>query len=97
MTEVNASVVNRTTLTEKQLFDRLVELLIEQLLRAEDIKQLKADAKFNKKTNPNGIAAPDLALVAAAAKLEAQNVFEEFVAKNAEVEAKFKELSGYDN
>lgn len=78
------SEVNRVTLTE-------------QLVRAEDIKQLKADAKFNKKTNPQGIAATDLALVAAAAKLEAQNVFEEFAAKNAEVTAKFKELSGYED
>lgn len=89
--------VQRVTLTEQQLFDRLVELLTEQLVLGADIKQLKADAKFNKKTNPNGIAAADLGLVAAAAKLEAQNVFEEFAAKNAEVTAKFKELSGYED
>jgi hypothetical protein len=89
--------VQRVTLTEQELFDRLVELLTEQLVRAEDIKQLKKDAKFNKKTNPNGIPAADLALVAKAAALEAQNVFEEFAAKNAEVTAKFKELSGYED
>ena len=94
MTEVN--VVNRITLTEQQVFDRLVALIGNQLVLAEDIKQLKGDAKFNKKTNPQGIKSADLALVAAAAKLEAQNVFEEFAAKNAEVTAKFKELSGYD-
>lgn len=89
--------VQRVTLTEQQLFDRLVELLTEQLVLADDIKQLKTDAKFNKKSNPNGIPAADLGLVAAAAKLEAQNVFEEFAAKNAEVTAKFKELSGYED
>lgn len=89
--------VQRVTLTEQELFDRLVELLTEQLVRAEDIKQLKADAKFNKKKNPNGIPAAELGLVAKAAALEAQNVFEEFAAKNAEVTAKFKELSGYDS
>jgi hypothetical protein len=89
--------VQRVTLTEQQLFDRLVELLTEQLVLSADIKQLKTDAKFNKKSNPNGIPAADLGLVAAAAKLEAQNVFEEFAAKNAEVTAKFKELTSYDN
>lgn len=86
----------RLVLTEQQVFDRLVELFGTQLTTGEDIKQLKSDAKFNKKTNPDGIQSKDLGLIAAAAKLEAQNQFEEFAAKNAEVTAKFKELSGYD-
>jgi hypothetical protein len=89
--------VQRVTLTEQQLFDRLVGLLTDGLKITADIKQIKADAKFNKKSNPNGIPAADLALVAKAAALEAQNVFEEFAAKNAEVTAKFKELSGYED
>lgn len=88
--------VQRFTLTEQQVFDRLVALIGNQLQTAEDISQLKKDAKFNKKTNPNGIPSKDLGLVAAAAKLEAQNQFEEFSEKNAEVSAKFKELSGYE-
>lgn len=91
------SEVQRVTLTEQELFDRLVELLTDGLKITADIKQIKADAKFNKKSNPNGIPAADLALVAKAAALEAQNVFEEFAAKNAEVTAKFKELTSYDN
>lgn len=89
--------VNRVTLTEQQLYDRLVTSITEQLVRAEDIKQLKADAKYNKKENPNGIPAATVSLIVKAATLEAQNQFEEFEAKNAEVIAKFKELSGYDN
>lgn len=89
--------VERTNLSEQELFDCLVELFGKQLEMASDIKQLKADNKFNKKENPKGIPAADIALVVAAAKLEAQNVFEEFQSKHAEVEAKFKELTGYDN
>lgn len=86
----------RFTLTEQDVYDRLVKLIGEQLKTAEDISQLKKDAKFNKKTNPDGIPSKELGLVSAAAKLEAQNQFEEFSAKNAEVSAKFKELSGYE-
>jgi hypothetical protein len=88
--------VNRVTLTEQELFDRLVELFTEQLVLADDISQLKKDAKFNKKTNPNGIAAEDLSFVAAAAKLEAKQNFEEFTGKAALVAAKYKELTKYD-
>lgn len=87
----------RVTLTKQELYDRLVTLITEQLVRSDDIKQLKADAKFNKKTNPQGIPAAEVSLIVKAATLEAQNQFEEFEAKNAEVIAMFKELSGYDN
>ena len=89
--------VTRVTLNEQQLFDRLVDLLSQQMTLAEDISQLKKDAKFNKKTNPNGIPAEDIKFVAAAAKLEAQQQFEEFTAKAAATAEKFKQLSGYDN
>ncbi|QNR53905.1 hypothetical protein phiK7A1_117 [Pseudomonas phage phiK7A1] len=88
--------VNRVTLTKQELYDRLVTLFTEQLFKAEDIGQLKKDAKFNKKTNPTGIPAKEVATIAAAAKLDAKNVYEEFAEKNADVIAVFKELSGYD-
>ena len=89
--------VERTNLSEQELFDRLVELTTKQLELTADIKQIKADNKYNKKENPKGIPAADIALVSKAATLEAQNVFEEFAAKNAEVTAKFKELTQYDD
>jgi hypothetical protein len=89
--------VERTNLSEQELFDRLVELTTKQLELTADIKQIKADNKFHKKENPKGIPAADIALVSKAATLEAQNVFEEFAAKNAEVTAKFKELTQYDD
>lgn len=89
--------VNRVTLNEQQLFDRLVTLFGDQLQLADQIKQLKADAKFHKDNNPNGIAKEDVAFVSAAAKLEAQQNFEEVSAKAAFVAAKYKELTGYDD
>jgi NACalpha-BTF3-like transcription factor len=87
----------RVTLSEQALFDRLVTLFGDQLNLSSDISQLKADAKFHKDNNPGGISKEDIKFVAAAAKLEAQQVYEEFSAKNAAVAAKFKELSNYDN
>jgi len=89
--------VERINLSEQELFDRLVEVRSEVLKLTADIGQLKKDNKFNKKDNPKGLPAAEIALIDAAAKVEAQNTFEEFQAKNAEVEAKFKELTGYDN
>lgn len=88
--------VKRITLTEQELFDRLVELFTKQLVLAEDISQLKKDAKFNKKTNPNGIGTDDLKFVAQAAKLEAKQNFEEFTGQAALVAQKYKELTSYD-
>lgn len=89
--------VQRITLTEQELFDRLVDLIGQQLTLAEDIAQLKKDAKFNKKHNPQGIPVEDVKFVSAAAKLEAQQQFEEFSAAAAATAAKFKKLSGYDD
>lgn len=82
----------RFTLTEQQLADRLVELLTDQLKLTADIKQLKADAKFHKDKNPTGIPAADVALIASAAKIEANLAFDEFKEKNAAVTAKYTEL-----
>lgn len=86
----------RFTLTQQQLFDRLVVLISQQLTLAKDISQLKKDAKFNKKTNPAGIPIVEIGLVVASAKLRAQEQFEEFTHKAAQVTAKFKELTAYD-
>lgn len=88
--------VKRITLTEQELFDRLVDLFEQQLTLASDISQLKKDAKFNKKTNPNGIKTDDLKFVAQAAKLEAKQNFEEFTGQAALVAVKYKTLTGYD-
>jgi regulator of replication initiation timing len=84
------------SMSEQELFDRLVDLNKEALTLAEDISQLKKDVKFHKETNPNGISADDIKFVSAAAKLEAKQQFEEFSGDNAAVIAKYKELTKYD-
>lgn len=87
----------RVTLTEEQLFERLVTLETEKLVLTEDIKQLKKDAKFHKDNNPGGIAKEDVALIQAAAKLEAKRDFEEKQEKAKAVFAKYIELTNYND
>lgn len=86
----------RFTLTEEQLFERLVRLETDALILKADIKQLKADAKFHKDANPGGILKGEITKIAAAAKLHAKNDFEETQAKANGVFEKYKELTGYD-
>jgi len=88
--------VQEAPISEQELYDRLVTLETEQLVRASDIAQLKKDAKFHKKTNPTGLPKEVVSLASKAAKLEAAANFEEFSAKNHAVEETFKRLSGYD-
>lgn len=86
------SEVERVTLTEQQLADRLVELRTDALKIASDIKQIKADSKFHKDKNPTGIPAAEIALIDNAAKIEANAAFDEFKEKTAAVSAKYAEL-----
>lgn len=86
------SEVERVTLTEQQLADRLVELRTEALKVASDIKQIKKDAKFHKDKNPTGIPAAEITLIDNAAKIEANAAFDEFKEKTAAVSAKYAEL-----
>lgn len=88
--------VERFTLTEQQLFERLAALETEALILKEDIKQLKADAKFDKDTNPGGIAKEEIAKIAGAAKLYAKNDFEEKREKADAVFEKYEQLTGYN-
>lgn len=83
-------------MTEQQLFDALVNLNKQALVIAEDISQLKKDTKYHKDNNPQGLAVDDIKFVAAAAKLEAKQQFEEFSGDNAAVIAKYKSLTNYE-
>lgn len=84
------------SMTEQELFDRLVDLNKQALTIAEDISQLKKDVKYHKEHNVTGLAVDDIKFVAAAAKLEAKQQFEEFSGDNAAVIAKYKVLTNYD-
>ena len=79
------------------LFKRLVSLEGDKLTIAEDIKQIKDDAKYDEDTNPQGISKEDIKLIAAAAKLEAQNQFEEKKEAATAVFKKYEELTGYNS
>lgn len=83
-------------LTEEELFAELVKLFTTQLATADAIAAVKKDNKFNKKSNPTGIDSHELGLIVAAAKLEANEAYEEFTGRNAEIQAKFEELTGYN-
>lgn len=83
-------------LTQDEIFAELVKLFTTQLSTADAIKELKNKNKFNKKTNPTGIDSHELGLIVAAAKLEANEAYEEFTGRNAEIKAKFEELTGYN-
>ena len=83
-------------MSQKELFDRLVTLESDKLVIADDLKQLKEDAKYDGETNPQGVSKDDIKLIAAAAKLEAQNQFEEKKEAATAVFKKYEELTGYN-
>lgn len=84
------------SITQKELFDRLVTLESDKLTLSEDIRQLKADAKQDEDENPNGVSKEDIKLISAAAKLEAQNQFEEKKEAATAVFKKYEEMTGYN-
>lgn len=89
--------VERFTLNEDQLFERLTKLETDKLVLAADISQLKKDAAYDEDENPYGIDKDEIKLIAAAAKLNAKNDFEEKKQSANAVFRKFEELTGYDS
>lgn len=85
----------RFTLSEKDLFARLVKLERDKLVTAADIKQVKADAKLDVDFNPKGIEGEDIKLIAKAAALYAKEKFEETQEGVTAVFEKYKELTNY--
>lgn len=83
-------------ISEKELFDRLADLESQKLVLAEDIRQLKADSKYNEDDCPQGLTAEVIKLIAAAAKLEAKRDFEEKKDAANAVFKKYEELTQYN-
>ena len=50
-------------ISEKELFDRLADLESQKLVLAEDIRQLKADSKYNEDDCPQGLTAEVIKLI----------------------------------
>jgi regulator of replication initiation timing len=84
-------------ISEKELFDRLADLESQKLVLAEDIRQLKADSKYNEDDCPQGLTAEVIKLIAAAAKLEAKRDFEEKKDAANAVFKKYEELTQYND
>lgn len=82
---------------ESDLFSRLVELETQALTISEDIKQLKKDFTFNKKSNPSGLDKENVKLVSKSAKLHAKRNYEETRADASAVFRKYEELTGYND
>lgn len=83
-------------ISEKELFDRLADLESQKLMLAEDIRQLKADSKYNEDDCPQGLTAEVIKIIAAAAKLEAKRDFEEKKDAANAVFKKYEELTQYN-
>lgn len=84
-------------ISEKELFQRLADLESQKLVLAEDIRQLKADSKYNEDDCPQGLTAEVIKLIAAAAKLEAKRDFEEKKDAANAVFKKYEELTQYND
>lgn len=84
-------------ISQKELFDRLADLETQKLTLGDDIRQLKADSKFDEETNPRGLSSDDIKLIAAAAKLQAKADYEEKKEAATAVFKKYEELSGYND
>lgn len=78
-------------MTENELFERFISLELEALATKENVKSLQDEAKVA------GIDKVDIALVKKAAKLHVDDAFEEKTDAARALEAKYKELTGYDS
>lgn len=93
MTDTNNQ--DRFTLSQKDLFERLVKLETEKLVIADDIKQLKSDATYDADHNPKGVSKEDIKLIAKASVIHAKSTFEEQEEAANAVFSKYKELVDY--
>jgi uncharacterized protein (UPF0335 family) len=78
-------------MTEKELFDKLVNLEVDAMAHKEDVKAVKDEAK------EIGFTAKDISLIQKSAKLYVANEFEEREEATLELFEKYKELTGYDS
>lgn len=85
------------SISQRELFDRLVDLESQKLTIADDIKQIKDDAKYDEDENPQGVSKEDIKLIAAASKIQAKNDYEEKREATTAVFKKYEELTQYNN
>jgi len=96
MNDFTNNTTERFTLSEKDLFERLVKLETDKLVLASDRKQLIQDATFDADGNPKGIQKEDVKLIAKSAVIHAKNTFEEQFEATSAVFDKYKLLTSYE-
>lgn len=77
-------------MTENELFEKFVNLELDNLALKEDVKAVKDEAKevgFDKK---------DISLLQQSAKIHVANAFEERTEAQRELEETYKRVTGYD-
>lgn len=83
--------------SEKQMFERFVNILTEIETNKQDLKQFKDDVTFHKDHNPSGFDKETIKVIQKAAALEVAQKFEEFSGEASAVVQKYKELTNYDD
>lgn len=96
MFDQDSAPVERFTLNDDQLFERLTTLEREKLVLAADIAQLKKDAAYHEDENPYGIDKEEIKLIHEAAKRHAKSDYEESKAKAKAIFATYERLTGYN-
>lgn len=78
-------------MTQDELFQRYITLELDALATKEDVKALTEEAKVV------GFGKTEIGLIKASAKLHVSDAFEEKTEAARALEAKYKELTGYDD
>lgn len=85
------------SISQKELYDRLVDLESQKLVLTADINQLKADSKYDENDNPRGLAKDDIKSIHGAAKLKSKLDYEEKKEAAQAVFKKYEELEQYND
>ena len=84
-------------ISERELYDRLVDLETQKLTLTADINAIKADSKYDENDNPKGLAKEDIKNIHGASKLRAKADYEEKKEAAQAVFKKYEELEQYND
>lgn len=79
---------------EKDLYNRLLDLYIEQEALKDAVKNAKSDNTYHEDDNPKGLQKDVVAAIDASAKASIKNNFEELQEKFTLFQEKYSELAG---
>ena len=85
------------SISQKELYDRLVDLEAQKIVLTADINSLKADSKYSEDDNPKGLSKEDIKSIHGAAKLKSKLDYEEKKEAAQAVFKKYEELEQYND